>query len=511
MSMAKRLMCLFLVLVFAVSFTACDNQNDPGNNNDTKEPTNSIDNLDFKGATFTIQTSINVDTASFNSSNYLIQGADEVTGDKASDSALQRNKKVETDLNIKLRYLESDYEYSEVGSQIRELIKSGAEGIYLIINDVQTARLSSEGSFHDALYGKYFDFSQPYWYDKFMETSSLNTNTRFLLAGDYFIDVIRHSHCLLMNKDYYTEIGCDPNEIYQMVRNGDWTLDALYTIITGGEDGAHPTYQDIQGNHKRDRRDKWGLVLWQWWGPMIPWLTTSDPGYITRTAEGYPEITVNNERTLLMCEKLMALFNADETAVGIHNDNQDTIDNFVEGNILFLTYQRLGSLESEIFASTTLDLGVLPYPKLDEFQENYISTIHDTTEVGFIPSTVSFQELDYVSAVVEYLSQITAETVTQKYYESTLKIRYARESDNADMIQIIHDSYGNAFPLIWEFGDSNIFTTGLYNSISTNQSVFSSYYRANEVSAKASLQKLIDEYETIREDMETAYANAGKK
>jgi hypothetical protein len=514
MTNLKRILCLVLVLVFAAGLISCDQNTNKPSNTDPSDTTpkeeNPFSGLDYKGASFVIQTSVNVDTASYNSSNYLIQGSDEGEADRAANSAIKRNKKVESDLNVKLTFFESDYNFDEVGSKIRELIKANADEIHLIINDISALNLSTEGLYHDNLYGQYFDFSKPYWYDGLMESASLNTNTRYMLAGDYFIDVTRHSHCLIMNKDYYEEIGCDPESVYQIVRDGEWTLDKLYTIVRGGEDGAHPTYQDYQGNHKRDRRDKWGLVLWQWWGPMIPWLTTSDPGYITRDENGYPEITVNNERTLALCDKLTALFNAEETAVGIHNDNQDTIDSFVEGKILFLTYQRLGNLESEIYANTEVNLAVLPYPKLDESQKDYISTIHDTTEVGFIPSNVAFQNMPFVSAVIEYLSQISADTVMQDYYEWTLKIRYARESANAEMIQLIHDTYGNAFTLVWSLGEGgNIFNTGLYNSISKNQSVFASFYRSIENSAKNQLASLIADDEIVREQMQREYAASG--
>ncbi len=519
MTLQKKILCIFLALTFAAGIISCgkpDPVKPASTDTDTGEPvSDKFADLDYKGSSFVVHTSINVDTASYKSSNYLIQGSDESQADKAAESALQRNKKAEADLNIRLSFLESDYSFEEVGSKIRDLIKANADEIHLIINDIMALHLCTEGMFHDALYGEYFDFSQPYWYDGLMESASLNSNTRYMLAGDYFIDVTRHSHCLLMNKDYYAEIGCDPESIYQIVRDGDWTLDTIYTIIKGGEDGSHPTYQDFQGNHKRDRRDKWGMALCQWWGPMIPWLTTADPGYITRDEDGYPEITMNNERSLALCEKLTALFNADETAVGIHNDNQDTIDSFVEGKILFLTYQRLGSLESEIYANADLNFAILPYPKLDENQENYISTIHDTTEVGYIPSNIAFQNLSYVSAVVEYLSKLTQDIVMQKYYESTLKIRYARESANAEMIQLIHDTYGNAFTLAWNFGgDSdniNIFSTGFYNSISKNQNVFASFYRSYENSAKSELAKTIADDKMIREEMLAEYEAAAKR
>lgn len=526
MKFTRFLALLLAIVTLCGSFIGCNNEADPKDTEVKDTEPNEIDlaDLDYKGATFTIHTSIHVDaheSEATRSSNYLIQGADEVSGDKASDSALQRNKKVEEDLNIAFRYIESDYEYTEVGSKIREVIKSGVDDINLIINDTATARLSAEGLFHDAMYGEYFDFSQNYWYDTFMESSALNSNTRYLLAGDYFIDVIRRSECLVMNKDLYSQMGGDPEAIYELVRNNGWTLDALISIINGGEDAHNyltgeegysynSTYVDSQGNKKRDRRDQYGIVMWQWWGPMIPFITACDPDtFMVRDEDGYPVITVNNERTVSLVEKLNTLFHTTNTAVGVHKDATDTVVSFTEGRILFLTCQKLGDLESEIYANSTVNLAILPYPKLDEFQTNYNTT--SVSEVGFIPSTVSFDNLDYVSAVVEYLNQMTAETVIPKYYESTLKIRYARESANAEMIQLIHDNPGNVFPYIWDIPEgNNIFTNGIHNSVYSNDNMFASFYKSFIGSAEAELEQYIEDYEFVREELEAQYAGAGK-
>ena len=135
----SRFLSLFLAIVMLCgSFVGCNNTSDnkdPVNNDPANEEV-SLEDLDFNGATFTVHTSINVDeheSAARSSSNYLIQGAEEVLGDKASDSALQRNKKVEADLDITFRYIESNFSYTEVGSAVRDVVKAGVDEINLII------------------------------------------------------------------------------------------------------------------------------------------------------------------------------------------------------------------------------------------------------------------------------------------------------------------------------------------------------------------------------------------
>ena len=138
-------LCLALIMVFPL--IGC-------NDDKKKEEVNvgeefKLEDLDFDGETFMIHTSIDVadHEGPINSSNYLIQGEEEVSGDKASDSALQRNNKVASELNIVFNYIESDFEYTVVNQEVRSLVQSGADGIHLIINDNTCARLTAEGLF----------------------------------------------------------------------------------------------------------------------------------------------------------------------------------------------------------------------------------------------------------------------------------------------------------------------------------------------------------------------------
>ena len=465
----------------------------------------SLEDLDFKGETFTIQSSANLnpwDENGFRSSNYLIQGAEEIVGDKASDAALQRNSKVENDLNIRLNYMESDYSYLTVSSDIRNLIlDGGADDIQLIINDIRIIGLCAEGLFHDASLGAYFDFEQNYWYDDLTESVALKSGTRHVLMGDFFIDIIRYSNSILFNKDLYEIFGGDSEGIYDVVHSGDWTLDKLMSILQGGEGYSYnSTYIDFTGNRKRDTRDTYGIAFTDYWGSSIPFMVSTDPGYITRDEEGFPQLANYNNNTVSLCEKLDKLYHMPETAFMIHKDDAAARKAFLENRVLFLGGQMLGHLESSDYANSEMNFAILPYPKLNEYQQDYVSPIHDITEVGFIPATVSFAEFDLVSAVIEALTKESANTVIPKYYESTLKIRYARESANADMIQLIHDHYGNAFPLAWDYSIANFIMGSVSQTIKNGADTYASYYRSYENTAQSTLTDLVTNYKNTTGD-----------
>ena len=109
-----RISALFLAILILLGLIACGSgtdipvNTDHGNSTDAPADEDPLAGLNFKGETFTIHSSVNVLTGfnnSFHSSNYLIQGEDEDSADKAAASALQRNKLVESNLNVRLNYI----------------------------------------------------------------------------------------------------------------------------------------------------------------------------------------------------------------------------------------------------------------------------------------------------------------------------------------------------------------------------------------------------------------------
>ncbi len=507
----KRFISLMLeVVLLLTSLTACATNKE---NKDSSEPSGAVNTVDpsgaaaeeeteepdpfegfdYDGRTFTIYTSINEATVGVESSNYLIQGYEELTGDVAPDAAIQRNEDVMARLNINLEYGQANYSYDQVASNIRKLLQSGDGTYQLIINDIYgLAPITPDGLFNNAYDGEYFDFSKPWWYEDFMNDISINTKMRFMLAGDYFIDLIRCTHCIIMNKNLYTDLYGDPNDVYSAVLEKTWNFDLYKTLIEGA-------YLDLNGNGVKDKNDQYGHIAFQFWGPMIPWLISGDPGFIERDENGNPVITVNNERSYILTEKLNAILNNDATAITVlGGSEQGTIDVFTSGRSLFIGYQRLGSLESDNLRSTEVDLAILPYPMLDELQEDYVTSTHDTAELGFIPAAVPLEDMSFVSAVIEVLCRETYKQLLPAYYENSLKIKYTRDDMGAQMIDIIHDHYGNGFALAWSAGLSGVLLSATFDAcIENNSTDFASKYKSLEKPSNKQLEKIIKKMDDL--------------
>ena len=181
----RILTCLMAALLVAPTLASCS---DKGSSETTADASSAVDttveeteevdpfaDFDYGGRDFRIWTSINAAAVSLGNSNYMIQGPDELTGDASPDAAYERNLKVQELLNVNFQYDQLDNRYDEVKETVRKFVMAGDNAYELIINDMYgTASLTLENMFYNILDGKYFDFSQPWWYQDAVDTFTLN-------------------------------------------------------------------------------------------------------------------------------------------------------------------------------------------------------------------------------------------------------------------------------------------------------------------------------------------------
>ena len=219
-----------------------------------------------------------------------------------------------------------------------------------------------------------------------------------------------------------------------------------------------------------------------------------------RDDEGYPTLAMNNERTILMCDLMYDLWNSQGTgALSLFNNEQAVVlEQFSSGNMLIIGYQQLGSLESDALRASEHEIGIIPYPKLDSLQENYVTSAHDTSEIGLLPVTMPVDRLSFASAVLEVLSRESHKNVLPIYYESALKVKYTRDAESAQMIDLIHDGLGNSFALAWH-QPLNTFLQGLIHASAMSENSFASKYAGMEKTLQEKLTTMIDNYKKVIE------------
>jgi ABC-type sugar transport system, periplasmic component len=491
----KRIVSLFLVIAIISTLAACADSSTSktssvdttaaavteGETSDTR-----FDNIDYEGRDFRVQSS--EDASDSTNANALIAGSGEMNGEIVNDAVYKRNLDIEEKLKVKLVYTPSDYTYDTASTEIRKLVLAGDDVYDLIINDLRSvAELSAEGLFKNVYNSDVIDLTRSYWYSDYMNDLMVVKGGMYVLAGDYFMDVLASCHVLYYNKDIIKDSYGDGDTIYNYVFDGTWTLDKFIEMVTA-------TARDLDGDSKMKEGDLFGFTCIGTWGSAVPVLEGTGIQFVTRD-NGNIEFCFNNERSVTILEKMNELFYSAGTLTAIKDNNTAGLRTlFASGNTVFLGYNRLGDLAN--MREIEFGIGVVPYPKLDTDQKAYVTSTHDTTEVGGIPTTIT--DLEFVTTVIEALSADTAVTVLPEYYENSLKVKYASDNTVAKMIDIIHDSISSPFALAYDSAIGSFMMSGCFcTPLTSKKTDFASFYAKGEAKAVEKMAELVANFTKI--------------
>lgn len=444
-----------------------------------------LPDLDFQGETFKFY--IDDSNHDYTGLNNYFQGPEELTGDIVYDTVIARNQKVEERLNASLEYYVVSYTYDKVTAATRKYLLAGEELDVMVEQQWGNSQLVAEGMFLNAYDGQYFDFSQPWWWNSHMDNAAIGADQRIMLAGDYFLDIFRSTYIVYFNKNIFEDHFGSSDDLYNQVFDGGWTFD------TFGEYAAE-VYTDIDGDNTKNDGDLFGFTT-SVSAIVDHFVYGTDVQFSSRDEDGFPVITMNNPRAVQLAEALYHLSYENDGAKlytddGVLRSQQEQL--FMSNQLLFLPYS---ISTADILRDMENDFGMLPFPKLDESQENYRVINHDTALTGFIPVTCT--KLDKVSAVLEALCAESYRSVMPAYYETALKVKYVRDNLSAQMVDLIHDSVSAEFIYIYSPALSDLGT--FYRSLISGKTAdFASKYATYEPKAQAKLEALIEAYKSFQ-------------
>lgn len=437
------------------------------------------DDLDFAGAALRIQArGGDEDTRS----EFY---AEEATGEVVNDAVYERNNQVMERLNVVLETELSDSTRHQ-GDQalIRQAVLGGTDEYEIIANMMAyTIPLTVEGLFIDQQTLPYLDFSMPWWNEKYMETSSMYGRT-YLAMGELAQTMISGTFAMFYNRTLYDEHYPDGESLYSVVRNGEWTLDTMLEI-------CGDMYQDTNGNGEADEGDLFGnyyrnqkmLGADAYFGGCNIRLLTFDEG-------GNLQYNGNGEQMMTFLEKMTKLiFEGNNTYRGEYND--DTIMVPLLNRISLFVPWMLGA--TSYLRDMEDDFAIIPMPKLDESQSEYSATIHDGSTLFGIP--VTCQNTELAAAGLEALCAESYRKVTPAYFDVALKGKYSRDTETAEMLDLLMDSINPDLTTIFGqvLGAPVDMVRGFLGSTSENSKAVSKL-AASEKTILNKMQTVMDDY-----------------
>lgn len=229
-----------------------------------------------------------------------------------------------------------------------------------------------------------------------------------------------------------------------MVREGKWTMDVL-------KEHCKDITKDLNGDTVLDHNDQWGLLASNNAGIG---LITSCGMKVAENTDDSLTLTIGTNKSISTLSAIRD-FLSDRTMSLRAEDIKSSKDIWVEILNIFREGRALYriSLLSDIagFRDVNFDFGIIPMPKLDENQENYVTTYQGwSAKCVVVPKTVS--DANRTSAILEYMASVSTDTLLNAYYDITLQRNAARDNDSAEMLDIIFENVTTDTTLALELG-----------------------------------------------------------
>ncbi len=441
--------------------------------------------VDFDGREFRFYTS--VDETDATNADKFIRGLGETNGEIVNDAVYARNLFVSELLGITLKFTEASYSYSNAEASIKNLVMAGADEYDVITQDLMALSGLASGNFLRNVYNtNVMDYDQVYWYGEAMRDLQFVEGGMYMLLGDYFTDCLASAHALFANESILNDNFGTTEYINEMVFDGKWTIDNMATI-------CEAVARDTNGDGQMTEGDLFGYTCIGTWGSAIPALIGTGVQYVERSEDGI-SYCYNTERSVKILEQLNKMYWNNGTLTNIADYSAAGLRQvFANGQTVIMGYNRIGDLEN--LRDIEFGVGIIPYPKLDEAQANYVTSLHDTTEAGAILSTLPTDSEEFVHTCLEVFARETNKQVIPQWYENALKVKYVDGQDDAKMIDLIHDTITSPFAVAYNGTlGGYMLGTAFLTPLGSKLTDFASNYKKIEKGADKMLDRVYESF-----------------
>lgn len=416
--------------------------------------------LDFGGDTLHM-ISPDWNTASFNFT-------DAEDGDSLNDAIYARMRNVESAVNVKIEY--QWVSSQDIHSMVKNSVSAGDDAYDIIFT--HSIYGIGDMAIDNVLYNlddlSNLNFDAPWWNRDMIDQFRIGRKTIYAY-GDI---IIPNPGAMYFNKQIVTDY--DLPDQYQLVRDGKWTYDTFLSE-------AKMISQDVNGDSVIDENDLVGLS-----GDLqdtVSYLLYSIGERCTNVTENGLELVYYNEKTLDAYNKLYDLY-TDKAHSQAYMRSNGSGQDFDAGLSLFTIK---GILSMAGLRESSIDFGVLPLPKWDEAQKEYIT--YANSRFVCVPTTITRPEL--VGASLEQFAYEST-NVKNEYFETLIRGKSSRDVESLEMLDIITSNLTcdvGANYLGFDEQFNKIFY-GFKVMLAQNTKDFTSFYQKTEKSVLKVIDKL---------------------
>ncbi len=499
-----RLVCAFLLVATLLALAACTGkgeQPNPGTKEPgtkatdaevtTEEPRNDVadlpEDLDFEGETFTIRSLVQqVAAREFEA---------EQNGSVIDQAVYSRNRFLEEEYHCKIVSEEAvgDTNNSRMlkeaqtddGSNRRQILVTAG---YRMCNLATTGLLANIRTMNG------IDLSKDYYSQGHNEALSYGNEYQYLVTGKMSMSFYRYMMVMFYNRTLFDSYGVE--DPYELVSNQAWTFEKAAEI-------ASQIYVD-NGNVTNSI---YGFVGYVGGGSSQTdgFMSAANMRVIGKDEDDHYTLNFDSTRFDDSMSKILKLLRSNGSYVSAtweDNGNLAVQGKFTNGTAGMIAYRLYVVENSDMVAlgNTGLGYGILPLPKADEVQKDYVSYVQDQCFLFGFPKTLPEEMKQTVGWFFEAYASESYRVTKDTYYEKALTRRYLDVKSKA--IMEIIDSNVYVDPANVYLSDYFKFTTArlrkIYSGEVTVSEVIEQYVKGSDNLLASQIDALNELYEALK-------------
>lgn len=416
---------------------------------------------------------------------------DTVTGDTINDAIYNRKIAIEDRYGITIETV-SMATRGKCNTEVKNKVLANDDLYDLVFNAVATGGmkgLATNGYMAELSELPYLDLTRSHWSQNFVNNMTINDKLFFVAGGaspSYYLSAV----VMLFNTEKAVDYQLP--DLYKLVEDGKWTVDKLGELL-------------IQSTHDLD-----GDNIYQPTNDFIGLVQTIEAGnsyfiaaggnMINKKADGSYALELGNAQSIELMDKLRLVCGDTKTTLaidaegvtGLGNTKETKIGLFVDGHAMFAT-------TAMMFAAQELrdmkSYGILPLPKLNEAQKEYITPCNPYAPCGAgIPRSAS--DLELSALVMEAMAFLGEEIIRPAVYDVTLQGKIAQDEQSARVLELVYSDIYFDLNHCFDFGKSTQLLRSYIvgddgNSLIVNRG-FTSSYKVLEKIAGIEMNDFID-------------------
>lgn len=408
----------------------------------------------------------------------------EMNGEILNDASFRRRSAISEKYNC---VITDEHIVDDPANGTAKLLKSVTAGEHVydiaVMRGSEYNKLLTSGSLSDLSLMPHFEPDSGY-YDK-------ASYDALSIAGSHYgvVSNITMNHNLLIFSAYFNKVMLDDfgiDNMYDTVRSGKWTIDRMYEI---GKTVAADTDSDGLFTEK----DRYGFTYIV--DVSEGFLNASGINIAETSSDGRIVKTYNTETALTRMQHIFDILSDTATSFNVHKRSPDpNITNkletgmFTDGNTLI---SLAGIYYAPQFRDMKDDFGIIPFPKYDESQADYISPVFSNPlPITVIPRTNA--DLESTGIILAEMSYRGYTELLPALYDTTLTGKCARDDDSVEMLDMIFSKTEYDIGMLFDFGGVRTKVRTIYQELDGN---FASAFASLDTKVDKNIADLIEAVE----------------